>query len=800
MASPPTDPGLLSPPPGVPLHTALGRLSVVTPHGGEHASDCGYCGGEGGRYSYGASTRRLTCADYQALCEAGWRRSGEYVYKPANARTCCPNLTIRLDVARFQATKEQHRLLRRLNEFLAGGPHTSGNGGDDDAASAVASESGGGGRQLHQPSPAAAALAALLRQAAAAAFPHLPSDALAGVAVTPLKPAQAAVAPPAGGGGAAPTHTSNAAFVVAAACRRAAGVVPQRPKKGDAAAAAAAATAASEALSPAAVPPPPQLASPLQVAVALVERVTALVAAGGGGADLPPSTALAVAGPGNINAVLPPAVEDEGVHEPPQPHQPRQHDAGHPPSHKRTKHDGGGGSGGASAAAATTAAPAPAVAAPAHTWRVVTVPAAFDEEAWRLYVRYQTAVHGDSPQECSRGQYERFLCRSPLVREPFGAPVGQHVLSAPAPTSRGKGGAKAAPGTGDDDAVAWQSPAGAAVRRCADALSRAWRDGEGCGAGLPLTADPVPPPMNVDGAGAPPHLPPSYSGFKPGAHHVCPDMPGGAQWQGAGVDAAAAAAAPAGGATPLSASASASAGLAPSAGGAADLRAHGYGAFHHRYYLDGVLVAVGVVDVLPACLSSVYVFYDPELSGTKAVAPASSSSAANAASTARWGGVRLELGKLTALREIQWVADAAARASPRLRYYFMGYYVHSCPKMRYKAGYAPSDLRCPATGRWVPLADAARLLDADRYARLAPAPATDAERAAEADAARLELARLAALLPGVPLVVGPAVSVDALATLRQLNEYGRALVARELRALLERTGTELGGRLVAQFQ
>lgn len=780
-----------------PLHTVLGRLSVVTPHGEEHASDCGYCGGEGCRVSYGASTRRLTCADYQALCEAGWRRSGEYVYRPSNARTCCPNLTIRLDVTRFEATKEQHRLLRRLNEYLAGGSSGGGGGGgvDDDSAIAAAASDGGGGRHPHPPSPAAIALAALLQQAALVAYPHLPPDSLAAVAVTPLKPAQAAVAPLVGGGaggGTAPTHTSNAAFVVAAACRRAAGVVPHRPKKGEAAAAAAAAEAPSPAAATAAGAQQ-QLPSPLQVAAALVERATALVAAGAAGGDLPPSSvALAVAGPGNINAVLPTPPSTDAQKAP----SPLAHVA-QPPSHKRTKHNGGGATTASASAASTTSAPLPAsagsaapaapaaTAPPAHTWRVVTVPASFDEEAWRLYVRYQTAVHGDSPQECSRAQYERFLCRNPLVREPFGAPVGQHVLTAPAPTpSRGKGGAKAgaASGSGGDDADAWQSPAGAAVRRCADALSRAWRDGEGCGARLPLTTAAA---SNVDATGAP-----SYPGFKPGAQHVCPDMPGGAQWQQGGSSAG----------TSSSTSASVS---PPSAGGAADLRAHGYGAFHHRYYLDGVLVAVGVVDVLPACLSSVYVFYDPELSGTKAAAGAgastSSSVSTTTSSSSERGPRHLELGKLTALREIQWVQDAM-HASPRLKYYFMGFYVHSCPKMRYKAGYAPSDLRCPVTGRWVPLAAAAPLLDADNYARLAPAPATDVERAAEADAARQELARLAALIPGVPLVVGPAVAVDALATLRQLNEYGRALVARELRALLERTGAELGGRLVAQFQ
>ena len=37
-----------------------------------------------------------------------------------------------------------------------------------------------------------------------------------------------------------------------------------------------------------------------------------------------------------------------------------------------------------------------------------------------------------------------------------------------------------------------------------------------------------------------------------------------------------------------------------------------YGSYHQLYRLDGRLVAVGVVDILPSGLSSVYLFYDPD--------------------------------------------------------------------------------------------------------------------------------------------------------------------------------------------
>ncbi|NXM07223.1 ATE1 transferase, partial [Tyrannus savana] len=40
----------------------------------------------------------------------------------------------------------------------------------------------------------------------------------------------------------------------------------------------------------------------------------------------------------------------------------------------------------------------------------------------------------------------------------------------------------------------------------------------------------------------------------------------------------------------------------------------GYGSFHQQYWLDGKIIAVGVIDILPYCVSSVYLYYDPDFS------------------------------------------------------------------------------------------------------------------------------------------------------------------------------------------
>ncbi|VAH19724.1 unnamed protein product [Triticum turgidum subsp. durum] len=115
----------------------------------------------------------------------------------------------------------------------------------------------------------------------------------------------------------------------------------------------------------------------------------------------------------------------------------------------------------------------------------------------------------------------------------------------------------------------------------------------------------------------------------------------------------------------------------------------GFGSFHQQYRIDGKLVAVGVVDILPKCLSSKYLFWDPDLAF-------------------------LSLGKYTALKEIDWV-KTTQKSCPSLEYYYLGYYIHSCNKMRYKAAYRPSELLCPVRYEWVRYDAAKPLLDKSLY-------------------------------------------------------------------------------------
>lgn len=101
------------------------------------------------------------------------------------------------------------------------------------------------------------------------------------------------------------------------------------------------------------------------------------------------------------------------------------------------------------------------------------------------------------------------------------------------------------------------------------------------------------------------------------------------------------------------------------------------GCFHMKYYLNKKLIAVGVIDILPKGLSSVYFFYDPDYK-------------------------RNSLGVLGCLREIFFVMKKR-EVLPKFQYYYMGYYIQTSKKMKYKGDFEPSELLCPKSMKWVPL-------------------------------------------------------------------------------------------------
>lgn len=100
-----------------------------------------------------------------------------------------------------------------------------------------------------------------------------------------------------------------------------------------------------------------------------------------------------------------------------------------------------------------------------------------------------------------------------------------------------------------------------------------------------------------------------------------------------------------------------------------DGRERQVGSFHHCYRIDGKLVAVGVLDLLPHAVSAVYFMYHESIH-------------------------KHQPGKLGALREIALAVEGG------YRYWYPGYYIHSCPKMKYKVDYSPQYVLDPETLDW----------------------------------------------------------------------------------------------------
>lgn len=112
------------------------------------------------------------------------------------------------------------------------------------------------------------------------------------------------------------------------------------------------------------------------------------------------------------------------------------------------------------------------------------------------------------------------------------------------------------------------------------------------------------------------------------------------------------------------------------------------GSFHQCYRLDGRLIAMGVLDLLPHCVSGVYFVYHSDFE--------------------KWA-----FGKLSAMRETALALEGG------YRYYYMGFYIHSCAKMRYKGEYRPSYILDPESYEWNPLdGELRQLLDSKPYVSL----------------------------------------------------------------------------------
>lgn len=107
------------------------------------------------------------------------------------------------------------------------------------------------------------------------------------------------------------------------------------------------------------------------------------------------------------------------------------------------------------------------------------------------------------------------------------------------------------------------------------------------------------------------------------------------------------------------------------------------GPVHECYYHEGKLIALAVTDFLPSGISSVYFIWDPEY--------------------AKWS-----LGKLSALRELSLLSKI------NRDYYYLGYYIEDCPKMKYKRKYG-GDILDVCNNQYVPLDELENFLEHGKF-------------------------------------------------------------------------------------
>lgn len=116
------------------------------------------------------------------------------------------------------------------------------------------------------------------------------------------------------------------------------------------------------------------------------------------------------------------------------------------------------------------------------------------------------------------------------------------------------------------------------------------------------------------------------------------------------------------------------------------------GTYHIHYYLDEELVMVTIADITPSLFISIYFFYDPDI---RFIHP----------------GIYTVIREIALTRQLQ-------KVMPNLKYYILGYYNFTIPKISYKDQFRPTEIQCPDTYHWLPLKQVVSRIADNQYVRL----------------------------------------------------------------------------------
>lgn len=576
---------------------------------GEERTRCGYCRTRYTSRNFGVWAHTLDVRDYQALLDAGWRRSGAYLYRPDLHSTCCPCFVIRLDAARHTPTASHKRVLKRLRRFAntpALSPASSSVSAADPAAGILhppaALPRGRKGEKERGPVPE-------IRAAVQSALADALNDIL-------LHPRDADLFP---------------SRMVVDQVRPTIKLFPPRaearPKRNSAPVGKGAAQSSSDSHRPERKGSQPVLVCNAAMLLAAAERKARAASP-----DSPAEAILGshIKGPSRKSAPVSKQVKQEQMR--------RQVDLANVISRHLTE-------------------------------RLVLCPVTVTEPGFLNFWKDDNMEDIEDDTELHRSLPSRLTHQfgSHVRRRPES--VRRHIVSGMIPLSRvGSDVSSDRIGTLSDlpsPAPYIAKPSSGLKPNRVRSRSHGMAIAEEISGGKSFTMDFVPSQFRLEAFEV-------FRKYQMSVHKEPPEQCTEDTYRRFLVD------------SPLVQSRSP---LDPE---------RWYGSFHIMYRIRGRLFAVGVVDILPRCLSSVYLFYDPDFA-------------------------KLSPGTLSALNEIEWV-KRASNIYPSLQFYYMGYYIHSCPKMKYKASYHPSEILCEITKNWIPAKDVMEILERTqgRQLRLAP--------------------------------------------------------------------------------
>ena len=122
-----------------------------------------------------------------------------------------------------------------------------------------------------------------------------------------------------------------------------------------------------------------------------------------------------------------------------------------------------------------------------------------------------------------------------------------------------------------------------------------------------------------------------------------------------------------------------------------------YGCYNFIHRIDGKIVAVGIVDILPTSLSSVYLYYDTDYQF-------------------------LDLGVLCSILEIEYTKSFCELIDSNFKYYMLGFFEENIQKLRYKGFYHPTQILDRFTMNYVYLKDVQQILKERKFIQLSKEP------------------------------------------------------------------------------